>query len=269
MLILQSVCVGMICQMTARVRWKPSWIGRCLAPVASILIAPPAALAQTAGPPLYRDPYTAGPTRPLDGSLRTNYARPADAVSAEAPQPAIWNGFYLGAQLGYRWANTSADAPGLAAAKTTGAQFGGHIGTNYQAGPVVFGFEGDLMLGGASSNSTAGGASVAARESWTSTLRARAGVAFGPALIYATGGLALADQNLTASTGSMAAQLAQMRVGTVLGAGFEYKFAPQVSARIEALHTSYKDAHVPWAAGATAIKQDSTAVRGGLTFHFN
>ena len=238
----------------------------CLTPFACAVFAPCMAHAQTVAPQLYRDPYTSGPTRPLDGSPRTNYSSP---VSNAPLAPAIWNGFYLGAQLGYRWANTSIDGLGLPPAKTAGPQFGALIGTNYQSGPLVVGFESDLMLGAASSSTSASGASLTTQDNWTSTVRARAGFAFGQALFYGTGGLAITGQKQTASAGSASSQHSQVHTGSVFGAGFEYKFAPQVSARIEALHFNYKEQTLPWSAGTLSVKQDSTVIRGGLTFHFN
>ena len=238
----------------------------CFTPFWCAVFGPCMARAQTASPQPYRDPYTSGPTRPLDGSPRTNYSSPA----SNAPlAPAIWNGLYLGAQLGYRWSNTSIDGLGTPPAKTAGPQFGALIGTNYQSGPLVVGFESDLMLGSASASTSAGSASFTTQDNWTSTVRARAGFAYGQALFYGTGGLAIAGQSLTATAGSASSQLSQVRAGSVFGAGFEYKFAPQVSARIEALHFNYKEQTLPWSAGTPSVKQDSTAIRGGLTFHFN
>jgi opacity protein-like surface antigen len=92
---------------------------------------------------------------------------------------------------------------------TSGWAAGGQVGFNHQMGHFVVGLEGDMdaVNGNAFQSSryqlpatalTTGPGTTTTIErftapQWTSTVRGRVGVAFGRALIYGTGGLAVAD----------------------------------------------------------------------------
>jgi outer membrane immunogenic protein len=244
---------------------------------------PSALLAQTystgSGP--YNSPYTQGPTRPLDGSRRSGvyaqqpsprYDQPRRAVGRERPPeytpPAIWRGVYAGANIGYR--SNQNDIRGYnASIANSSVQLGGHLGANMQWGQLVFGIESDITHSNGAGNSAVNGASVMLRDSWAATLRARAGYAIGQALIYGTAGVAVADQVVTFSSPSVSGTLNDTKAGFVFGAGIDYKIAPQISTRLEALHYSYREQTLNWGPGAQAIRQDSNVLRAGVSVHFN
>ena len=268
--------------MTAFARRSPASLALWLAPLASATVFSSVAFAQSSSSRAqpYADPYRSGSTRPLDGSPRSGVYSTKPAPSYETTRrgvgapvgprelPAIWSGLYVGVQGGYRWSNT--EVTGVPAISTKGFQGGGHIGYNFQTSSnLVLGLETDLMLGGATSSSTNGATTATMRDTWNSSVRARAGYAFGPALLYGTGGIAIAGQDLTLSNGAASANFSDMRLGYVVGAGVEYKFTPQISGRIEGLHYGYRDSSVSWAAGSQVVKQDSNVLRGGLSFQFN
>ncbi len=245
----------------------------------------PALAQQPYGKP-YSDPYRTGPTRPLDGSPRNGVysAQPAPSYEA-APRglgsngpgssgfgsdaPAIWRGLYAGVQAGHRWTNTEAPGSGLTSLTPRGLQFGAHLGHNFQSGNIVYGLEGDLMLGSASASTTSGATTLSMKDSWTSSLRARAGYSFGPALLYATGGVALTGQDLTLKSGALTAAMSDARLGLVLGAGLEMQLTQQLSARIEGLHYSYKDSVLTGGTIGQTVKQDSNVLRAGVSYRFN
>ena len=247
------------------------------------LLRPTAVAAQsysTGGGP-YAQPYSQSATRPFDGSQRSgvyaarrspSYDKPIDdrrpAEVAYRP-PAIWNGLYLGAQAGYRWSSTAIDGWNAPAMRQGGLQLGGYFGYNVHVGFLVFGVESDVMLGSATTSSTLSSASLAMRDSWGGTVRGRAGVAFGQALVYGTGGAAVADRNLSVSSPSLSATINEMRLGSVFGGGLEYKFTPNISTRIEALRFNYRGSGLNWNGASQGIKEDSNVLRGGLTLHFN
>ncbi|HEU0217379.1 MAG TPA: hypothetical protein VFQ90_12015, partial [Stellaceae bacterium] len=144
--------------------------------------------------------------------------------------PAVdWTGPYAGVALGADWgklhgnvavAGTPAGAvsgspaiPGSvfslhnnSDATVTG---GGQIGYNYQfPNNIVIGAEGDLRGGGPSSTTRVGTTGLAnfvpgdrfnASSDFNASIRGKVGYAWGPALIYATGGVAFADANMTAT----------------------------------------------------------------------
>jgi outer membrane immunogenic protein len=270
---------------TALVRQTPAWCARWVVPFLPAFVLPVTAFAQTPHGQPYSDPYRSGPTRPLDGSPRNGVysAQPApryDAAprglgTAPAPieVPAIWRGLYVGLQAGHRWTHTEATGSGLAALSARGAQFGGHIGSNYQTGNIVFGLEGDLMVGSSTASSVGTGVgtgtTLSMKDTWTSTLRARAGYSFGPALLYATGGVAVAGQDLTLMSTTLSTAMSDARVGLVVGAGLEMQLTQQLSARIEGLHYSYKDSVLNLGSVSQAVKQDSNVIRAGVSYRFN
>lgn len=244
---------------------------------------PTALLAQgyTTGSGPYSSPYTDGTTRPLDGSRRSGvygsqpaprYEQPRRPVAREKQveytPPAIWRGIYAGANIGYRWNNNDISG-GNAAIATASMQLGGHLGANVQWGQLVLGIETDITHANGTGGGAVAGASVMLRDSWAATVRARAGYAAGQALFYATGGVAVADQVLTYSAPSVSGTLNDMKAGYVFGAGIDYRIAPQISTRIEALHYSYRQQALDWSAGAQATKQDSNVLRAGVSVHFN
>ena len=247
---------------------RPGPLAMWLAPLVPVMIGPSAAGAQVVYREPSRDPYLAGPTRPFDGSARAGRTT-REVRQAPLPRPAIWGGTYLGLQAGYRWDTSRVDSFGIPAVTAAGLQAGAHLGRNFQFGPAVLGIETDVMAGGAAASKTAGGVSLAAQTTWTSTLRARAGYAFGDAMIYATAGIAVTGQDLTLSASGQSSHLSEARFGAVYGAGIEYQFAPSVSGRLEGLHFNTQPSTLAWTSGAPTVKQDSTAVRAGLTYHFN
>ncbi len=270
------------------VRQAPAWCARWVAPFIPALILPISAVAQSAANQPYADPYRSGPTRPLDDSARGVYsaqpvpkfgragreqeeAAPLGYRPGTAPPdaPAIWRGLYVGVQGGYRRTNTDAINSGLPTLSPRGTQFGGHIGSNYQTGNIVLGLEGDVMIGGHTTSTTALSTTLAQKDSWTTTLRARAGYSFGPALLYGTGGIAAAGQDWTLKTTTLSATTKNAQIGYVVGAGVEVMLTQQLSARIEGLHYSYRDSALNFGVLNQSVKQSSNAVRAGVSYRFN
>ena len=106
----------------------------------------------------------------------------------KAPPPAMapaynWSGFYLGINGGGGWGHsnwdTSSDRIGL-----SGGLVGGTAGYTWQVGSAVLGLEGDIdwaNLKGTNS-STLCPAGCSTSDTWLSTVRGRAGYAFGGVL---------------------------------------------------------------------------------------
>jgi outer membrane immunogenic protein len=132
-----------------------------------------------------------------------------------------WTGPYAGGLLGYGWANFS-DGMG-----TTGRGWlaGGYLGFNIQTpGNWVYGIEGDAMwsgIGGSNGNTDS--------LRYLTTLRGRAGYAFGDYLIYGTGGLAVAGGTTYNGVSSASAT----HIGWTAGAGIEAALSQNITGRIE------------------------------------
>jgi outer membrane immunogenic protein len=131
----------------------------------------------------------------------------------------------------------------------TGFIGGGQLGCDYQAGAFVVGLEGDGqgLTGNASRSLTIGPGPAAGgivqnqtKNSWLSTVRGRAGVAFDRVLVYATGGAAFGGlrttDSLTAGGATTTVNTTANRVGWTVGGGVEWAFAFNWTARVEYLY---------------------------------
>lgn len=208
------------------------------------------------------------------GFLASTPVLAADMALKAPPPPApafSWTGFYIGLNAGGAWgtANVSfnptgpfwatapAGEPAFVAAQGSprlhGSSFigGGQAGYNYQTGNVVLGIEADIdYLGLRMSRTTPvfafpGSASFFFMESvstnWLATVRPRLGVAADHWLFYATGGLAVGNQNFSESMTFVPALTAAgttnpTKAGWTAGAGVEYAFTRQLSAKAEYLY---------------------------------
>ena len=176
-------------------------------------------------------------------------ATAADMPVKAAPRPVMvapafsWTGFYLGVNGGWGWGNSKRELLGLAGSfDIDGALAGGQVGFNYQfAGSgFVLGFEADYQW--ANIEGTAGifPANLSVELQRFGTARGRLGWAWDRFMIYATGGWAFgARTEVTLGPGILGAPLlsvSQDRSGWTAGAGIEWAFAPNWSAKLEYLH---------------------------------
>jgi outer membrane immunogenic protein len=149
---------------------------------------------------------------------------PAAVAPVYAPPPQyFWTGCYVGGNIGGAWSNV--DFSG-----------GGQIGCDYQWNAWVVGIRNMLDATSLSSNTNFSTVpftgTVDSRTRWFDTLTARGGYLVQPrVLLYAQGGAAWTNSNITFLTGS-GAQLGETsndRTGWTVGAGVEWMFAPQWS----------------------------------------
>jgi outer membrane immunogenic protein len=184
--------------------------------------------------------------------LPTRAAPPAP-VFAAAPV-FTWTGFYVGVNAGYGWSNDDFDAFDAADIDDDGGFVGGaQVGYNYQIGSFVVGLEGDIQYAdfgaeGAFDFDRDGDDDRFESSDWFGTVRARAGVAFDRALIYATGGFAFADD----------------ATGWTVGGGVEYAFTNNLSAKIEGLYVNFEEDDI----AGFEMENDFGVVRAGLNFRF-
>jgi len=212
---------------------------------------------QPASQPSYAGAYGSN-RRPLDGSYRAASSVP------------IWSGLYVGGHLGGGWGNVVPNGIATSGIATNGVVGGVHAGFNFQQDRFVAGVEVDWTLTDASgSASYAGGVSAATDLNWLSSARLRMGYAFDNVLLYGTGGLAMADLNIRTTALGVTSNTSEIMTGYVLGAGVEMKFAPNVSARLEALHYRFGDERYGTSAGVLNVDKDITTVRAGLSLHLN
>jgi outer membrane immunogenic protein len=177
-------------------------------------------------------------------------------ASAQDSRPALWQGFYLGAQVGravgestMRYPNGRAIAPAV-----SGSAGGLHLGYNIRRGDWVFGPE--LTATSSAISGTSGCAnprySCKIQTNAMAHLNARIGHAFGNALLYGTGGISSAHMHFTSDyVGPNAAfsyrQYAngQSHGGWNVGVGIEYAMTASWSAGLEYRHVELSNVTHP------------------------
>jgi outer membrane immunogenic protein len=180
----------------------------------------------------------------------------AASADAQAPNsnPKRWNGPYIGANLGYGWADfggdlTAVDAKGkpvYGGSKSYGIDadgaFGGiQAGYNRRVGNFFIGVEADLQTADIEGSATTSGKgftyAASASTDWFGTARVRGGYATNAMLVYATGGLAFGgvqyDASFKTSKGKAELSSDETQVGFVLGAGVEFALRSNWSLKIE------------------------------------
>ncbi|MBN8958253.1 MAG: porin family protein [Rhizobiales bacterium] len=186
-----------------------------------------------------------------------------------------WNGFYIGAHGGYGWGSLDLSAavlPGASTSADMDGPFGGaQIGYNMQMGSLVLGIEADVSGGDVRYSQSIGPGTVYSALDFFGTVRGRIGFAADRALFYATGGLAWGHNELGGSIGAIGISDDKMHVGWTVGAGLEYAFAPQWSAKVEYLYTQYGSenyfgAIVP---GGIDLDPETHSVKVGINYRFN
>lgn len=182
-------------------------------------------------------------------------ALPADAQYGPQTGRAIWQGPYVGANLGYQWGSTTGNST-----RPNGFAGGAQAGYNWQSNQFVFGGEADIQFSGADDTF----APWKFSNPWFGTLRGRAGFAMNNILIYATGGLAYGS--VRAKNTFTGADESKLHPGWVLGAGMEVALTTNWSARAEYLYVDLSDRS--YALTGTSNGVESSVVRFGVNYRF-
>jgi outer membrane immunogenic protein len=223
-------------------------------------------------------------------------------LPSRAPAPYLaaapiftWTGFYVGLNAGASFGNsgsmTDLDGYNLLGQVTgvgsrTSFTGGAQAGFNYQISSFVVGLEGDInyldhkrtaLVAGAPGNDSF----VRVRGSYLATIRARAGIAFDRALIYATGGFAFSDIkssyiddcSIGLCGGGLISASAKTSTGYTIGAGLEYAFTNNWTAKAEYLYTHFDGKTVTALSGGAPFAfraKDTTlnVVRVGVNYKF-
>jgi outer membrane immunogenic protein len=202
-------------------------------------------------------------TKVLCGSIAALALMLAPAVAAAAdlsvapiyktlpPPPANWTGTYVGVSGGGVWGSARVYNGTTGVDETpwfnlNGGLVGVTVGTQFQNGNWVLGFEGDTSItsksGSAFQLAPGVGFNNEVKERWLSTYRGRIGVAHDNWLVYATAGGAVASlqQNVTAPGGAQISETL-WHWGWTVGAGVEVKLNQDWSAKVEYLYVGLQD----------------------------
>ena len=218
---------------------------------------------------------------PIAANAADIYRAPPPAYVPPVAVPNIWAGFYAGLNGGYA-ANNGGDvinynsgADFLGRAQPSGGFGGGQVGYNFQSGSLVYGVETDFQgaaIGSSVSGYSADDKAFTSRENidWFGTVRGRVGYAFGPALLYGTGGFAYGNVNQRASLGSDVFGSSTTQTGYTVGGGIEYKFTPNWSLKAEYQYIDLGSEKLGDNLGAVTNPLDTSlqTVRAGLNYRF-
>ena len=199
-----------------------------------------------------------------------------------------WEGFYLGASVGYAWQKDNLDETlrgtatpsGFTPISTSpdGVKLGGFAGYNWQFGAWVVGVEGDLEWADLGSDRAlyinGGGDAYETKTDWQASIRGRFGYAFGDWLLYATGGAAFAHIKYDYIDAVPAAteEDSSIRTGWTVGGGVDWRFAPKWFARVEYRYADFGDQTNSPAVYAGAFDENHStteqAIRVGVAYKF-
>ena len=189
---------------------------------------------------------------------------PRKAPPAVVPLgPAVnWSGFYIGAHVGAAWGTIESQLSGIEFVRDGGIQGltfpvsshtvngflgGGQIGWNFQSGVWVIGIEAQGSWADIDGKTPCVLVLTCRTDiDWVVTLAGRLGFTADKALIYVKGGVAWAKSEYSAAfdigVGPVLSVSAEdTRTGLMLGAGVEYQFLPNWSAKIEYNYIDFRD----------------------------
>jgi outer membrane immunogenic protein len=207
-------------------------------------------------------------------------ARPYTKAAPYVPQPIYnWTGFYIGGHIGGAFSSNN-NFNGLTTGNNNNGRFlgGVQVGGDYQFAPNwVLGIEGQYSW---LANNNGGvifpGAFVYTNnQRGLGSVTGRIGYTWGPALLYVKGGYAFSDNNENVTFGGAPIAFAfdsDHRNGYTVGAGVEYMFAQNWSAKVEYQYYNFGNSRfiapaalVPFGSFTT----DDHVVKAGLNYRFN
>jgi len=226
---------------------------------------------------------------------------PLKAPPRFAPEAFSWSGFYVGVHGGAAWGTVESSLSqidvtyggqslsiplGIPISSHTVNGFlgGGQAGWNWQSGVVVWGVEGQFSF--SDIDGTAPCViilSCSSKVNWVATVAGRFGLAIDRALWYVKGGVAWADSDYTLSIGSTELlKISDTRFGVMAGAGVEYAFAPNWSAKIEYNYMDFGNESYGFPiasgfvndrrltiSGTTDIDQKLHLIKAGINYRFS
>ncbi len=208
-------------------------------------------------------------------SFAADLPRPAYRPAYKAPYyvaPFSWTGFYVGINGGYGWAKSDwSSAVTAGSTKPSGGLVGGTLGYNLQTGVWVWGIETDIdaawLKDSAVGTGVCAGVGCETKNDWLGTTRLRVGYAWDRFMPYITGGAAYGDIKMTPAGGGGASDT---RFGWTAGAGLEYAFLGNWSAKLEYLYADLGKATC--GAGTCGIDTNvdfkANIVRLGVNYRF-
>lgn len=170
------------------------------------------------------------------------------ALEAAMAPASDWSGGYIGLQVGAAFGAFDDTFPPNPPAETDGELSGGFLGVyggaNMQVDGVVFGIDADLNYAGIEGTepNITGIEEMRIGIDWTGAVRGRVGIAADSLLLYAAGGLAVANAHLELESIGAPPPFATadgLLVGWTVGLGAEAQFAENWIGRVEYRYSDY------------------------------
>jgi outer membrane immunogenic protein len=183
-----------------------------------------------------------------------------------------WTGFYAGINAGYGFGTSNWSISPTANNKPTGFLVGGTLGYNYQVGSIVYGLEGDFDWSNVKDTvDCAPGVTCGTSSNWLATFRGRIGYAFDRWLPYITGGGAYGNVKATVSApiAGLTGSSSSSQFGWTFGAGLEYAFLGNWTAKIEYLYVDLGSFDTGPAPVVNNVSFKENIVRAGLNYKFS
>jgi outer membrane immunogenic protein len=228
---------------------------------------------------------------------------PVKAPIYKAPPPVAvfsWTGCYIGGHGGWsfghkQWSDPAVGGFVFAEHDVDGGMAGGQIGCDYQTGSFVFGIEGSASwadITGDSLDALSPGGNTLRDHSkidFIGTIAGRLGWAWDRTLLYVKGGGAVVNDSFRATCDQAVGACAGLPIGTtfassqdntrwgwLVGAGIEYAFTNNWSAKVEYNYMDFGRDSVTFAGPIFAgpafpfdIDQHVHVVKGAINYRFN
>ena len=202
----------------------------------------------------------------VDGASSADVGRPVYAPTPlTGTAPLSWTTCYAGLNGGGVWSSF-------------GFTGGGQVGCNWQGNyRLVWGGEADIQYTGLDGSRDVFAPTASAHQDfqsrWLATFRGRFGwLAAENMYFYATGGLALANVNTdsTVNFNGIVNNVSDSttHAGWTLGAGLEWRFLPQWSAKVEYLYVDLGHASNPFLISNNDHALTENIFRIGVNYHF-
>ena len=160
-----------------------------------------------------------------------------------------WTGFYIGAMGGYGWSDEVRASIGGVTVSTSSSDLnggfaGGTLGHNWQMGAWLLGIEADAAWSDLKHSQSAFGVTAANTIQSFGSVTGRIGfLPIPPLMMYLKAGYAWADNQVSASGFGLTFAESRFHSGGTVGAGLEYLFAPNLSAKLEYMWTDFANAN--------------------------
>lgn len=181
-----------------------------------------------------------------------------------------WSGVYIGGLIGYGFGTVDVKGDtGHFNFDQTGGTLGAIAGYNWRARSWIVGLEGEFKGFNVDGTRLSPVLNSSIDLNWMGSVRARAGYLVAPALlIYATGGLAWTNYDLSVSTPLASASTNTTTLGWQVGVGAEMKLTEQWSLRLDYLYTDLGKTNVVTPGLSHSYSPDVQTIQLGLTYRF-